>query len=199
MQCEVATVKSDALEAAMHHATDANRFCSDCKHNVVQAHDILMGKIELEGSENEEEFDEEMFLPFEDRVFEGESGNLDDKVLVCDVMDVEDLIYFHEDFSSQDFDSSCSGQQRHAATLEHGQREVRSILGALLLNQLRSVWHAQTAQVQGEQYLFCLVVDAVRTALASHGAAPHGDDLMAIDAEERCAAEERRLKRRQKR
>ena len=37
-----------------------------------------------------------MFLPFEDRVFEGESGNLDDKVLVCDVMDVEDLIYFHE-------------------------------------------------------------------------------------------------------
>lgn len=34
------------------------RFCSDCKHNVVQAHDILMGKIELEGSENEEEFDE---------------------------------------------------------------------------------------------------------------------------------------------
>lgn len=35
-----------------------SRFCSDCKHNVVQAHDILMGKIELEGSENEEEFDE---------------------------------------------------------------------------------------------------------------------------------------------
>ena len=36
--------------------------------------------------------------------------------------------------------------------------------------------------------------------LASHGAAPDGDDLMvAIDAEERCAAEERRQKRRQKR
>ena len=35
-----------------------HRFCSDCKHNVVQAHDILMGKIDLEGSENEEEFDE---------------------------------------------------------------------------------------------------------------------------------------------
>lgn len=42
-------------------------------------------------------------------------------------------------------------------------------------------------------------MDAVRTALASHGAAPHGDDLMAIDAEERCAAEERRQKRRHKR
>lgn len=40
------------------------RFCSDCKHNVVQAHDILMGKIELEGSENEEEFDEVRRRPF---------------------------------------------------------------------------------------------------------------------------------------
>lgn len=56
-----------------------------------------------------------------------------------------------QDFSSQDFDSSSSGQQRHAATLEQGQREVRSILGALVLSQLRSVWHAQAAQVQGEQ------------------------------------------------
>lgn len=37
-----------------------------------------------------------MFLPFEDRVFDGESGNVDDKILVCDVMDVEDLIYWHE-------------------------------------------------------------------------------------------------------
>lgn len=43
------------------------------------------------------------------------------------------------------------------------------------------------------------MVDAVRTKLAAHGAAPHGDDLMAIDDEERCAAEERRQKRRQKR
>ena len=34
------------------------RFCPDCKYNVVQAHDILMGKMDLEGSENEEEFDE---------------------------------------------------------------------------------------------------------------------------------------------
>lgn len=50
-----------------------------------------------------------------------------------------------------------------------------------------------------KQYLFCLVVDAVRTLLAAHGAAPHGDDLMAIDAEEKCAAEGRRQKRRQKR
>lgn len=43
-------------------------------------------------------------------------------------------------------------------------------------------------------------MDAIRTLLASHGAAPDGaDDLVAIDAEERCAAEERRQKRRQKR
>lgn len=34
-----------------------------------------------------------MFHPFEDRVFDDESGN---KVLVLDVMDVEDLIYFYE-------------------------------------------------------------------------------------------------------
>lgn len=38
------------------------RFCADCRHNVVQAHDILMGKMELEGFENEEEFDEARHL-----------------------------------------------------------------------------------------------------------------------------------------
>ena len=37
-----------------------------------------------------------MFQPFEDRVFDGESGSSEDKVLVCDVMDLEDLIYFYE-------------------------------------------------------------------------------------------------------
>lgn len=58
---------------------------------------------------------------------------------------------FMQEFSAQELDNSSSGQQRHAATLEQGQREVRSVLGAVLLGQLRSVWHAQTAQVQGEQ------------------------------------------------
>lgn len=61
------------------------------------------------------------------------------------------VFYRGQDFCSQDMDSSCSGQQRHASTLDQGQREVRSILGALILSQLRSVWHSQTAQVQGEQ------------------------------------------------
>jgi hypothetical protein len=42
-------------------------------------------------------------------------------------------------------------QQRHAATLEHGQREVRSIIGSLLLSQLKACWHNHTAQVQAEQ------------------------------------------------
>ncbi|CAM9573657.1 unnamed protein product [Pylaiella littoralis] len=197
---EVATVKASAFEAAIHHATEPSRFCPDCKYNVVQAYDILMGKIDLEDSENEEEFDKDIFSHLEDRVFDGDSGRSEDKILICDVMDVEDLIFFHEEFTSEDLDSSCSGQQqRHASTLDQGQREVRSVLGALILSQLRSVWHAQTAQVQAEQYLFCLVVDAVRTMVAAHLAAPHGDDLMARDDEERCAAEERRQKRRQKR
>lgn len=44
--------------SAICHVQPEGRFCSDCKHNVVQAHDILMGKIDLEGCENEEEFDE---------------------------------------------------------------------------------------------------------------------------------------------
>ena len=48
----------------------ADRFCSDCKHNVVQAHDILMGKIDLEGCENEEEFDEVLKLYKERGVFD---------------------------------------------------------------------------------------------------------------------------------
>lgn len=45
-------------------------------------------------------------------------------------------------------------QQRHAATLEHGQREVRSIIGSLLLSQLKACWHNHTAQVQAEQVCF---------------------------------------------
>lgn len=43
---------------------DAHRFCVDCKHNVVQAHDIFMGKMELEGCENEEEYDEVRYLVY---------------------------------------------------------------------------------------------------------------------------------------
>lgn len=69
-------------------------------------------------------------------------------VLACDVEDVEELISWHEDFDSQEY--AASGQ-RHAATLEHGQREICSLVGALLLAQLRASWQQHTAQVQAEQ------------------------------------------------
>ena len=69
-------------------------------------------------------------------------------VLACAVDDVEELISWHEDFDSQEY--AASGQ-RHAATLEHGQREIRSLVGSMLLSQLRTCWHAHTAQVQAEQ------------------------------------------------
>lgn len=39
---------------------------------------------------------QEIFAPFEDRVFEGESGSSQDKVLLMPNDQVEDLIYFHE-------------------------------------------------------------------------------------------------------
>lgn len=29
-------------------------------------------------------------------MFDGDSGRSEDKILICDVMDVEDLIFFHE-------------------------------------------------------------------------------------------------------
>lgn len=41
---------------------------------------------------------QEIFDPFEDRVFEGESGSSEDKVLLMPIDQVEDLIYFHEVF-----------------------------------------------------------------------------------------------------
>ncbi|CAM9849560.1 unnamed protein product, partial [Laminaria digitata] len=77
--------------------------------------------------------------------------------------DVEELICWHENFDSREYTRSS---QRHAATLEHGQREIRSIVGSVLLTQLRSNYHNHLAQqVQGEQYLFALVLHAIRTRI----------------------------------
>jgi hypothetical protein len=44
-------------------------------------------------------------------------------------------------------------------------RELRSIVGSVLLGQLRACWHAHNVRVQAESYLFGLVVDIIRTAL----------------------------------
>ena len=130
----------------MHHATATHRFCADCKHNVVTALDVLTEKYHLEEVENGEEFNQELFRPFLTRIITDPKTSM--KVLSCPVNEVEDLINWHEDFDSQEYTSSG---QRHAATLEHGQREVRSIIGSLLLSQLKSCWHNHTAQVQAEQ------------------------------------------------
>lgn len=59
--------------------------------------------------------------------------------------DVEELICWHEDFDSREYTRSS---QRHAATLEHGQREIRSIVGSVLLSQLRTNYHNHLAQVR---------------------------------------------------
>ncbi|CAN0145616.1 unnamed protein product, partial [Ectocarpus sp. 4 AP-2014] len=83
-------------------------------------------------------------------------------LLSCPIEDVEELICWHEDFDSREYTRSS---QRHAATLEHGQREIRSIVGSVLLSQLRSTYHNHLAQVQGEQYLFALVLQAIRTRI----------------------------------
>jgi len=143
---KVATIEVASLESAMHHATATHRFCADCKHNVVTALDVLTEKYHLEEVENGEEFNQELFRPFLTRIISDPKTNT--KVLSCPVNEVEDLINWHEDFDSQEYTSSG---QRHAATLEHGQREVRSIIGSLLLSQLKACWHNHTAQVQAEQ------------------------------------------------
>lgn len=71
------------------------RFCSDCRHNVVHAYDLLMGKVDItESEESEDEFNEELFQPFGDRLCS--CNQHAEKVLHCDVMDVEDLIYWHQ-------------------------------------------------------------------------------------------------------
>ena len=73
--------------------------------------------------------------PFDARLF-GESLLL---------QDVEELICWHENFDSREYTRSS---QRHAATLEHGQREIRSIVGSVLLAQLRTNYHNHLAQVK---------------------------------------------------
>lgn len=87
---------------------------------------------------------------------------------------------FAQDFDSQEY--ATSGQ-RHAATLEHGQREVRAIIGSVLLSQLRAAWHQQTAHAQSEHYLFALAMQAIRTQLASatFGAKEHRRTSLAKD------------------
>ncbi|CAM9883766.1 unnamed protein product, partial [Choristocarpus tenellus] len=174
LQEEVALVEANVLEAAMHRATETNRFCSECKHNVVQSYQILMGHCCLEHLENGHEFNEELF-----RNMAGCSTilNGDREVLLCDTDDVEDLMYWHEEFDAQSYSNTG---QRHAATLHHGQREIRSILGGVLLSQLRTLWHSHTSRVQCEQFLFCLVVDAIRTALAVSGANPGEDNAFLV-------------------
>ncbi|CAM9506444.1 unnamed protein product [Phaeothamnion confervicola] len=177
---KVATIDVAALEAAMHQATSTHRFCADCKHNVVTAFDVLTNKYDLSDLDNDDEFNSELFWPFANRVTsapcdaDGISGGA--RSLVCPLEEVEELICWHEDFDSREYTRSS---QRHAATLEHGQREIRSIVGSVLLSQLRAAWHNHLAQVQGEQYLFCLVLHAVRTQFAAAdgpeigGAAPN--------------------------
>lgn len=72
------------------------------------------------------------------------------------------MIFWHEDFDSREY---TRNSQRHAATLEHGQREIRSIVGSVLLSQLRTNYQNHLARVQGEQYLFALVLHAIRTRI----------------------------------
>lgn len=144
---KVATIEVANLESAMHHATATHRFCADCKHNVVTALDVLTEKYVPEDIENGDEYNPELFRPFTGRIIT-DANVPGGKILACQVSDVEDLITWHEDFDSQEYTSSG---QRHAATLEHGQREIRSIIGSLLLSQLKSCWHNHTAQVQAEQ------------------------------------------------
>lgn len=62
--------------------------------------------------------------------------------------EVEELICWHEDFDSREY---TRNSQRHAATLEHGQREIRSIVGSVLLAQLRTNYHNHLAQVTRRQ------------------------------------------------
>lgn len=67
------------------------------------------------------------------------------------LQDVEELICWHEDFDSREYTRSS---QRHAATLEHGQREIRSIVGSVLLTQLRTNYHNHLAQVRDFDFDF---------------------------------------------
>ncbi|CAN0555459.1 unnamed protein product [Ectocarpus sp. 12 AP-2014] len=145
MRHKVAAIDVDALEAAMHQATSTHRFCADCKHNVVTAFDILTCKMDLADIDNDDEFLPDLFWPFAGRIGPVPGDLTGQKALLsCPIEDVEELICWHEDFDSREYTRSS---QRHAATLEHGQREIRSIVGSVLLSQLRTTYHNHLAQV----------------------------------------------------
>ncbi|CAN0323484.1 unnamed protein product, partial [Discosporangium mesarthrocarpum] len=166
MRGEVATVDGQVLEAAMHRATQTNRFCADCKRNVVQALDILMGDCHPEDADNGDEFNE---VRHPHPLLNLPTGLISLTVtpsIPPPQSDCDPSVHSFQEFDAQSYSSSG---QRHAATLEQGQKEVRSILGGVLLNQLWAEWHAHMARVQSEHYLFCLTVDAIRTSLASGG------------------------------
>jgi len=95
-----------------------------------------------------------------------------DRKLCVDEDAVEEMIYWYEDAAAQD----CAfGGQRHAATLENAQCEVRSIVGAVLLQQLRHAWQTHMGRVQSEQFLFYLCIDAVRADLTVRLQSGEGD------------------------
>jgi hypothetical protein len=60
---------------------------------------------------------------------------------------------------------TCTLTLKYHALLLLCYRELRSIVGSVLLGQLRACWHAHNVRVQAESYLFGLVVDIIRTAL----------------------------------
>ncbi|KAG5177470.1 hypothetical protein JKP88DRAFT_347013 [Tribonema minus] len=198
-RCKVATIDAAGLESALHVATSNHRFCADCKHNVVIAFDLLTQRYDASGIDNAEEYNAELFRPFIGRMRpmeggaegSGGAGRAGRQMLVCAVEDVEELICWHEDFDSQQ--EYASSGQRHAATLEHGQRELRSIVGSMLLSQLRAAWTAHNARAQAEQYLFGLAVDAIRTALRSAEDDLMGDGLLEGDGAD--GAESRRARK----
>jgi hypothetical protein len=66
----VGVVDVNSLEAAVLHATATHRFCTDCKHNVLTAFDILTCRCDVSEVAAEEEWNPDLFWPFAGKICE---------------------------------------------------------------------------------------------------------------------------------
>ena len=51
-----------------------HRFCADCKHNVIIAFDLLTQRYDASGIDNTDEYNPDLFKPFEGRMFPSPEG-----------------------------------------------------------------------------------------------------------------------------
>lgn len=87
-------------------------------------------------------------------------------MLQCNIADVPSLITWALQFNHDENSPEVGpDRQRHAKTMEQAQREVRAIVGVLLLSRTKSISYSYLAQKQAAELLFGLCVNSLRSRL----------------------------------